>query len=131
MSCSDPDPQTQNKSWVLGPSESTPIARKPSDNPHPDLTRQFCAGAVHHKPAILSRARHIYSLQGPRSQGLLILYPEGPSTQYLRFLVPKTRRLMVFGTRERNCWVLEPPNYILKYMSCLRFQGSFHLGEPI
>ena len=35
-------------------------------------------------------------------------YPEGPSTQYLRFLVPKTILLMVFGTRDLKYWVLGP-----------------------
>ena len=34
--------------------------------------------------------------------------PEGPSTQYLRFLVPKTIPLMVFGARELKYWVLGP-----------------------
>ena len=28
-----------------------------------------------------------------------------PSTQYLRFLVPDTMVLMVFGTRDLRCWV--------------------------
>ena len=34
--------------------------------------------------------------------------PEGPSTQYLRLLVPKTILFMVFGTRELKCEVLGP-----------------------
>ena len=34
--------------------------------------------------------------------------PEGPSTQYLRSLVPKTILLMVFGTRVLKYWVLGP-----------------------
>ena len=38
----------------------------------------------------------------------LISYPEGPSTQYLRFLVPKTILLMVFGPRVLKYWVLGP-----------------------
>ena len=35
-------------------------------------------------------------------------YPEGPSTQYFRSLVPKTIRLMAFGTRDLKHWVLGP-----------------------
>ena len=34
--------------------------------------------------------------------------PAGPSTQYLRFLVPKTILLVVFGTRNLKYWVLGP-----------------------
>ena len=34
--------------------------------------------------------------------------PEGPSTQYLRPLVPNTIKSMVFGTRVLKCWVLGP-----------------------
>ena len=34
--------------------------------------------------------------------------PEGPSTQYLRTLVPKTIPFMAFGTRVLKCWVLAP-----------------------
>ena len=34
--------------------------------------------------------------------------PESPSTQYLRFLVPKTILLMVFGTRVLKYWILGP-----------------------
>ena len=33
-------------------------------------------------------------------------FPEGPSTQYSRTLVPKTIPLMVFGTRVLKYWVL-------------------------
>ena len=41
--------------------------------------------------------------------GLLIPYcPEGPSTQYLRFLVPTATPFLVFGTRVLKCWVLGP-----------------------
>ena len=35
-------------------------------------------------------------------------YPEGPSTQYLRILVPNTIESMVFGTRDLKYWVLGP-----------------------
>ena len=34
--------------------------------------------------------------------------PEGPSTQYLRTLVPKAIPLMVFGTRVVEYWVIGP-----------------------
>ena len=34
--------------------------------------------------------------------------PEGPSTQYLRTLVPKTIPLVVFGTRVLKYWLLGP-----------------------
>ena len=34
--------------------------------------------------------------------------PEGPSTQYLRTLVPKAIKGMVFGTRVLKYWVLGP-----------------------
>ena len=34
--------------------------------------------------------------------------PEGPSTQYLRSLIPKAIPLMVFGTRVLQYWVLGP-----------------------
>ena len=39
---------------------------------------------------------------------LLFLVPEGPSTQYLRTLVPKTIPLMAFGTRVLKHRVLGP-----------------------
>ena len=34
--------------------------------------------------------------------------PEGPSTQYLRTLVPNTINSMVFGSRNFKYWALEP-----------------------
>ena len=34
--------------------------------------------------------------------------PEGPSTEYLGTLVPKTIPLMIFGTRSLKYWVLGP-----------------------
>ena len=34
-------------------------------------------------------------------------HPEGPSTQYLRFLVPKSFKGVVFGTRKLEYWVLD------------------------
>ena len=38
-------------------------------------------------------------------------WPLGPSTQYLRTLVPKTLMGMVFGTRVLKCWVLGPSGW--------------------
>ena len=38
-------------------------------------------------------------------------FPEGPSTQYFRFLVPKTIFFMVFGTRVLKYWVLGPSGF--------------------
>ena len=35
-------------------------------------------------------------------------HPEGPSTQYLRTLVPKTIEGMAFGNRNPKSWVLGP-----------------------
>ena len=35
-------------------------------------------------------------------------FPKGPSTQYLRSLVPNTIKSMVFGTRNLKYWVLGP-----------------------
>ena len=37
-----------------------------------------------------------------------VSYTEGPSTQYLRSLVPNTIKSMVFGTRKLKYWVLGP-----------------------
>ena len=34
--------------------------------------------------------------------------PEGPSTQYVRTLVPRAIKNMVFGTRDLKYWVLGP-----------------------
>ena len=42
----------------------------------------------------------------------LIITPEIPSTQYLRFLVPKARPRMVFGTGVLKYRVLGPSGYI-------------------
>ena len=35
-----------------------------------------------------------------------VLFPESPSTQYLRFLIPETILLMVVGTKDLKYWVL-------------------------
>ena len=35
-------------------------------------------------------------------------YPEGPSTQYLRTLIPKIIKSMVFGARNLKYWILGP-----------------------
>ena len=45
---------------------------------------------------------------GGRVEDLVLEYPEGPSTQYLRTLVPKTIPLIVFGTRVLNIGYLDP-----------------------
>ena len=42
-------------------------------------------------------------------------FPEGPSTQYLRTLVPKTIPSMVFGTRVLKYWVLGPSGFVWVY----------------
>ena len=43
-----------------------------------------------------------------------LLLSEGPSTQYLRFLVPKTILLMVFGPRVLKDWVLGPSEILIR-----------------
>ena len=40
-------------------------------------------------------------------------FPEGPSTQCLRILVPKTIPFMVFGTRVLKYWVLGPSGFMM------------------
>ena len=42
---------------------------------------------------------------------IYIYIPEGPSTQYLRSLVHKATKSMVFGTRVLQYWVLGPSGY--------------------
>ena len=69
-------------------------------------------------------------------------YPEGPSTQHLRTLVPKTSKGMVVGTRVLKSWVLgpsgltsgtfgfclDPPKYVKSWpktnQNCLQGQYS-------
>ena len=46
----------------------------------------------------------------------ICIYPEGPSTQYSRTLVPKTVLGVVFGTRVLKYWVLGPSRYVYIYM---------------
>ena len=46
--------------------------------------------------------------RGAEGGGRGLLFPEGPSTQSLRTLVPKAINGMVFGTRVLNHWVLGP-----------------------
>ena len=46
-------------------------------------------------------------------------FPEGPSTQYLRTLIPNTIPFMVFGTRVLKYWVLRPTGVPL---SAIRYQ---------
>ena len=55
----------------------------------------------------------LLQIQGTSLEPLLkafctIHVPEGPSTKYLRTLVPKACLCMVFGTRDLKCWVLGP-----------------------
>ena len=47
-----------------------------------------------------------YVLFGSRC--LPLLHPEGPSTRYLSYLIPKAIPLMAFGTRVLTHWVLGP-----------------------
>ena len=41
----------------------------------------------------------------------VVSIPEGPSTQYVRTLVPKAMKRMVFGTRVLKYWVLGSSGY--------------------
>ena len=46
--------------------------------------------------------------------------PEGPSSQYLRTLVPKAIKAMVLGTRDLTYWVLGPSGY-MRYGQYFRY----------
>ena len=52
----------------------------------------------------------------------------GASTQYLRTLVPKTRPLVVFGSRDLKYWVLGPSGLEMildwRLLGCQRAPGS-------
>ena len=52
----------------------------------------------------------VWYVYGPNSRADLNLKdsPKGPSTQYLRFPVPKTTHDMALGTRVLKQWVLRP-----------------------
>ena len=52
-----------------------------------------------------------------------LIYPEGPSTQYLRALVPKAINGMVFGTRVLKYWVLGPSWYEVSWTKYYTFHG--------
>ena len=52
--------------------------------------------------------------------------PEGPSTQYIRTLVPKAIKGRVFGTRVLKCWVLGPCGY----WSSWAFVGASRARNP-
>ena len=56
---------------------------------------------------------------GPQSR----YYPEGPSSKYLRLLVPKAILFIVFGLRNLKYWVLGPSGLFFK------FQGFLALGK--
>ena len=64
---------------------------------HPGLPGQDAEMREPFRPRLLQQRPH-----------RLVHYPEGPSTQYLRTLVPKAINGMVFGTRVLNYWVLGP-----------------------
>ena len=74
---------------------------------HASLDSIFAtSGQVRPRKARVSLAR----LVRVSSAGCAVFlsFPEGPSSQYLRFLVPKTILFMVFGTRVLSYWVLGP-----------------------
>ena len=60
----------------------------------------------------------------------LIRDPEGPSTQYLRTLVPNTNKGMVFGTRNLKYWVLGPSGIVVVLIqaSAMNSLGLSHLA---
>ena len=63
-------------------------------------------------------------LDGSLSLMLIVLHlneiPEGPSTRYLRILVPNTIKGMVFGTRDLKSWVLGASGQqTLFFLGCL------------
>ena len=72
-------------------------------------------------PGINSTQTLRRSMAGPKH------YPEGPSTQYLRTLVPKTIPLMVFATRVLKYWVLGPSG-LCKIMT---FWVMFRASGPL
>ena len=53
----------------------------------------------------LPNATHLDDAAHPK---IVVSCPEGPSTQYLRTLVPQAIKAMVFGTRVLKDWVLGP-----------------------
>ena len=59
-------------------------------------------------PKVLNCGICSKSYRGSKYHLGYIPYQEGPSTQYLRFLAPKTLPCMVFGTKIRKYWVLGP-----------------------
>ena len=63
------------------------------------------ASGNHHNP----KAGSWGALKAPKYSCTI---PEGPSSQYLRTLVPNTIKGMVFGTRVLKYWVLGPSKYI-------------------
>ena len=78
----------------------TPISRWSIVNCHVELTLTRARRSQHEDP----------DPEDP-VQLATVYFPEGPSTQYLRTLVPKTIALMVFGTRVLKYWVLGPSGF--------------------
>ena len=71
--------------------------------------RSFLTSSVIHIPAKIDDkpGREVRS----KIAGILVS-PEGPSTQYLKTLVSKTSKGMVYGTRSLKRWVLGPSGYL-------------------
>ena len=63
-------------------------------------------------PAIRSRTLFGTNFRILRAEALFSC-PGGPSTQYLRCLVPNTIKNMVFGTTVLKYWVLGPSGLVL------------------
>ena len=85
------------------------ILRNPKQN---EILRanQKTAKFEHSAPA--PRVERVLAMAHAHRSGwhpmLLLACPEGPSTQCLRLLVPKTIPLMLLGTRILKYWVLGP-----------------------
>ena len=62
-------------------------------------------------PTLAPQGPTSYELRSPRVTAW-ISTPEGPSTQYLRILVPNTIRSMVFGARDLKYWLPGPSGNI-------------------
>ena len=81
------------------------------------LDLRLLEGTVH-RVTCMRRCQTRYELTGR------FLCPEGPSTKYLRTLVPRTIPLMAFGTRVLKYWVLGPSGMaIWKHVTLLSGPG--------